>query len=112
MLGSQQRGPFCKGNNCSRLVHRRVWWGSSSFTPPPPPPPPPVSVSFIVQATSPTLTINAGTVTVKVKWERIVKEVSLESLLLSDYLGVNPNPELLRAEPSAGIGADDKIALM
>jgi len=31
---------------------------------------------------------------------------------LSDYLRVNPNPELLRGEPSARIGADDKIALM
>ena len=31
---------------------------------------------------------------------------------LPDYLRFNPIPELLRGEPSAGIGADDEIALM
>lgn len=36
-------------------------------TPPPPPPPPPVTVSFIVQAVSPSLTLNAGQITIEVK---------------------------------------------
>jgi hypothetical protein len=42
--------------------------GSSSTggTPPPPPPPPPVTVSFTVQAVSPSLTINAGQITIQV----------------------------------------------
>ena len=42
--------------------------GSSSIggTPPPPRPPPPVTVSFTVQAVSPSLTINAGQITIQV----------------------------------------------
>jgi subtilisin family serine protease len=41
--------------------------GGSTGGSTPPPPPPPVTVSFGVQATSPSLTINAGTVTLQVK---------------------------------------------
>jgi subtilisin family serine protease len=42
--------------------------GSSSTggSPPPPPPPPPVTVSFTVQAASPSLTLNAGQITIQV----------------------------------------------
>jgi Subtilase family/FG-GAP-like repeat len=40
--------------------------GSSSSGGGPPPPPPPVTISFSVQAVSPTLTINAGTITIQV----------------------------------------------
>lgn len=40
--------------------------GGSSTTEPPPPPPSPVTVSFNVQATSPVVTINAGTITITV----------------------------------------------
>jgi subtilisin family serine protease len=39
---------------------------TSNISPPPPPPPQPVTFSFTVQATSPSLVVNAGTITVQV----------------------------------------------
>jgi subtilisin family serine protease len=41
--------------------------GGSSGTNPPPPPPQPTTVTLSVQAASPTLTVNVGTITLKVK---------------------------------------------
>lgn len=40
---------------------------TSSGPPPPPPPPPPVTVILAVQAASPSLTVNAGTITIQVQ---------------------------------------------